>query len=130
MEAKKKQASKTRKEKVHRIKKEGLDLEKEVAKKYNKFVQSKKKQLNKPSFSNNTARQQIGSGSLWFAPSDVVTEEELIECKERGTTTSKGEKTISIQKKWLDKVKKESFLANKKSWYLTFRYKESPITLM
>ena len=108
-------------------KKEGLDFEKEVQKKYNKYIKSQKTSYikNNKKIEPQAAKQQIGSGSLWFAPSDIITENELIECKERGTTTSKGNKTISIQKKWLDKVKYEAALANKKQWYLSFKYKDT-----
>lgn len=117
--------AKKKKNKVQKQKKQGLDFEKQVEKKYNQYIKSKKKNFSKNKIEPKAAKQQVGSGSLWFAPSDVITENELIECKERGTTTSKGNLTISIQKKWLDKVKHEAALANKKQWYLSFKYKDS-----
>ncbi len=49
-----------------------------------------------------------GSGNLWFAPGDVVDDVVLAECKERGTVTARGEKTISIPKQHLDKIMEES----------------------
>ena len=57
-------------------------------------------------------------------PGDIITEEELAECKERGSTTSRGEKTITIQKKQLEKIELEAYQANKKTWHYIFGFKE------
>lgn len=116
MQQKKKQQLKSTKKK-----KEGMEFEKRVQSTYNKAM---RKSLSKNTPKIQEARRQIGSGSIWCWPSDIVTENELIECKERGTTTSRGEKTITIQKKHLTKVKAEAALANKKSWYYVFGFKD------
>lgn len=114
------QQQKKKKEKVAKKRKEGMEFEKRVQSAYNKKVHS---HLSTNVPRNKTARRQIGSGSIWCWPSDIVTENELIECKERGSTTSRGEKTITIQKQHLTKVKLESALANKKTWYYVFGFK-------
>ena len=98
-----------------RKKKEGMSFEKKVAKKYNKAVSPKK----------DIARRRPNSGAIWSMPGDIVTERELIECKERGTTTSKGERTISIPESHLNKIKEEAYLAKRNVWYYIFGYKGS-----
>ena len=52
--------------------------------------------------------RQAGSGNKWYAPGDIVDEILLLEAKERGTITSKGKKTISIEKEWIEKITEES----------------------
>ena len=94
-------------------KKEGMDFEKRVAKRYNQAA------------ANNDARRTPNSGAIWSMPGDIVTARELMECKERGSTTARGEKTISIPKEHLDKVKEEAFLAKKSIWYYIFGYKNT-----
>lgn len=42
------------------------------------------------------------------------------ELKERNQVTSRGEKTFTIQKEWLEKLKKEAQAENKEFWYLKF----------
>lgn len=96
-------------------KKEGMDFEKRVTKKYNKKLT--------PSGIKDSASRRPGSGSIWSMPGDIVTDKELFECKERGSTTSTGEKTISIPKAHLDKVKLETHYAGKDVWYYIFSYK-------
>lgn len=44
------------------------------------------------------------------------------ELKEQNTTTSRGAKTFTIHKEWLDKLKKEAQLENKEFWYLKFAF--------
>lgn len=44
------------------------------------------------------------------------------ELKTSSQTTSRGKKTISIQKEWLDKLKKEATNSSKEFWYLKFAY--------
>lgn len=68
------------------------------------------------------ARRQAGSGNIWFMPGDVADTVMLVECKERSTTTSRGEKTISIPKTMLEKIKEESELYGTYP-ALAFRYK-------
>lgn len=44
------------------------------------------------------------------------------ELKERNPTSTKGTKSFSIQKEWLQKLKREANEANKEFYYLKFRY--------
>ena len=98
---------------VKKKKKEGMDFEKKVASAYNKQVTKK----------NTSARRQPNSGAIWSMPGDIITEEGiLMECKERGTKTSSGEKSITIHKEWLEKVSRE---AAGKYWILPFGFKGS-----
>ena len=101
--------------------KEGMNFEKRVESRYNnRFSNNSIRSTTKK---NKAANRRVGSGSIWFAPSDIITENELIECKERGSKTSKGTKTITIQKTQLDKVKQEAAFANRKQWYYVFGFK-------
>ena len=96
--------------------KEGMDFERKVAKAYNNKITKK----------NTSAKRRPNSGAIWSMPGDIVTEEGfLFECKERGTLTGRGKKTISIHKEWLDKVQLEAISAKKRYWALPFGYKES-----
>ncbi len=97
-------------------KKEGMDFEKRVVERRNKNLIAQTK--------SDTARRRPGSGAIWSMPGDIVTEFELMECKERGSLTSKGEKTITIHKSQLEKVKQEAAFARKPSWYFIFGFKE------
>ena len=99
--------------------KEGMGFEKRAQKRYNQTVGK-----DKPSSSVPNARRRPNSGAIWCMPGDIVTEKELMECKERGSTTSKGEKTITIQKHQLDKIEQEAFFSNKDVWYYLFGFKE------
>jgi hypothetical protein len=69
------------------------------------------------------ARRQANSGAMWHAKGDIKLDHALMECKERGTRTSKGAKTISIPKEWLEKQEKEAFQEQRDYWYLPFGYK-------
>lgn len=69
------------------------------------------------------AKRTIRSGALWFQPGDVIDEKLLLECKERGTVTAKGEKTFSILKNVLDKVIEEAKSSHRFPG-LVFRYKD------
>ena len=102
--------------------KEGMAFEKRVERKHNSRLSNNIYSTTKR---NKTANRRIGSGSIWFMPADIVTEDALIECKERGSKTSRGVKTITIQKSQLDKVKQEAAFANKKQWYYCFGFKDS-----
>ncbi len=51
------------------------------------------------------SRQQISSGSLWFAKGDVITSSFLIEAK----TKEKASSSITVKKEWLDKIETEAF---------------------
>ena len=91
--------------------KEGMAFEKRVVKRINQHSAEKP-----------TARRRPNSGAFWNMPGDIVTATDLLECKERGSVTSRGEKSFTIQKDWLDKVRAESILA-KKDWALPFTFK-------
>lgn len=96
--------------------KEGMEFEKRVAKKYNKTI----KQNNWQS----TARRRPNSGAFWSLPGDIVTKDALFEAKERGTKNSKGEKTITVHKEWMEKVKRETYeQTSKHYWFLPFGFK-------
>lgn len=71
------------------------------------------------------AKRQPNSGAMWYAKGDISLEHALMEVKERGTVNSRGEKTISIPKKWLDKQEEEAYLEGKHFWYIAFAYKGS-----
>ena len=114
MERKEKEEER-KKNRIPKKKKEGMGFEKKVAKRYNNVLSNNE----------NNARRRPNSGAIWSMPGDIVTEKELIECKERGSVTSRGEKTISIPKAQLDKIKEESFLAKRETWYYIFGYKDS-----
>jgi hypothetical protein len=60
---------------------------------------------------------------MWHSKGDIKLHHALMECKERGSTNSKGEKTISIPKAWLEKQEKEAFQEQRPYWYLPFGYK-------
>jgi hypothetical protein len=71
------------------------------------------------------AKRQVNSGALWHSKGDIKLDHALLECKERGTVNSKGEKTISIPKEWLDKQAIEAVKERRNYWYVPFRYKGS-----
>lgn len=81
--------------KTDKYQKEGMEFQDRVAKRYNELM-------------GRGARQQPNSGAFWGMPGDVITEELLQECKERGTVSSRGEKQITIKKEMLEKIKKEA----------------------
>ncbi len=104
------------KAKNHAVTKEndnsGQTLEEYVAANFN----------NLPTVKEWNARRQAGSGNIWFMPGDVADSVVLAECKERGTTTSKGEKSISIPKSMLEKIDEEAKTYNTYP-ALCFRFK-------
>lgn len=69
------------------------------------------------------AKRQANSGAMWHAKGDIKLEHALMECKERGTTNSRGQKTITIPKEWIDKQIKEAFQEQRPYWYIPFGYK-------
>lgn len=69
------------------------------------------------------AKRQVNSGAMWHAKGDIITQDYLMECKERGTINARGEKTISIPKEWLEKQALEAFQEKRPYWLLPFRYK-------
>lgn len=89
-------------------KKKGMGFEEKVKKKYE----------------NAMAERMPQSGGFDFFEGDISVEEILKECKERGTVNRKGEKYISIEKKWLDKIEEEANM-NDKLPALIFGYKDS-----
>jgi len=85
-----------------------------------------KPKMAKPKYEKKEAQRQANSGAMWHAKGDITLEHALLECKERGTTNSKGEKTISIPKLWIEKQEKEAFQEQKPYWYIPFAYKNDP----
>jgi hypothetical protein len=69
------------------------------------------------------AQRQFNSGAFWHSKGDIKLEHALMECKERGTTNSRGEKQITIPKLWLEKQEKEAFQEQRPYWYVPFGYK-------
>lgn len=92
-------------------KKEGMQFEKDVVKKWNKTS------------NRNSARRQPNSGAINHMPGDIVTPAEIMECKERGTITTRGAKTFTISLDWITKVKAEAVSSGKSNWYIPFRFK-------
>ena len=95
--------------KVMKYQKEGMEFQDRVAKKFNEFM---------------SAAVVPNSGAMWFKPGDIVSEEFLMECKERGTISSSGEKQITITKSMLDKIKQEA--GANRAPVLPFGFKGSP----
>lgn len=88
------------------------DLEQTVADKINQVPTMKE------------ARRSRMSGALWFETGDVVDYILHPECKERkGRELKTGEKSMSVQKQWLEKAKEEC-RATEKVMVLPFRFKE------
>lgn len=92
-------------------KKEGMDFEKKVARTWNRAA------------TQGPARRQPNSGAIRDLPGDIVTPHELMECKERGTTTSTGAKNFTIQLDWIVKAEGEMFRSGRRHWYIPFGFK-------
>lgn len=73
--------------------------------------------------SRDEAQRQFNSGAFWHSKGDIKLEHALLECKERGTTNSRGEKQITVPKSWLEKQEKEAFQEQRPYWYVPFGYK-------
>lgn len=58
------------------------------------------------------------SGATKFAPGDVLLDDYLLECKTRMTHSN----SITIQKSWLEKIKKEALFAGKPHEALIFNF--------
>lgn len=101
--------SKTRIGRSQKSKKEGMAFQRKVGNAYDRMIGKR-------------SVQQPNSGSLWFAPGDVMTEEFLVECKER-KLTSRGEKQFTVTKEMLDKIKKEAGFS--RPGVLAFGFKNS-----
>jgi len=54
------------------------------------------------------ARETVNSGAVWFDKADISTKHLLLEAKDRGAITSKGEHQFTIKKEWLEKVEEET----------------------
>lgn len=111
-------------------KKEGMGFEKRVARTWNSTVgkaNSRSNPVAKPRLDAGLgeAKRQPNSGATWKAKGDIKLYHALMECKERGTLSAKGEKQITIMKDWLDKMVVEAFKEGKNYWYLPFGYKGS-----
>lgn len=113
--------TKRKTEGIRKKPKEGMDFEKRVQK---ARIKGSSKKYNTPNNTGNIASRRPNSGAIWSMPGDIVTKDELIECKERGSKTAKGEKTITIQRQQLEKIKAEAYMARKDVWYYVFGFKE------
>lgn len=119
------------KKKVHENKNPKIDLsevleKKEVKEDSPSTLKYKKAPVIKATYGQSKedeARRQVASGALWYAKGDIKLDQALMEVKERGTMNARGEKTITIPKKWLVKQKDEAFQEGKPFWYLAFAYK-------
>ncbi len=70
-----------------------------------------------------SARRSIRSGALWFETGDIVDDILHPECKEReGRELKSGDRSMSIQKLWLEKAAEECKSSNK-VMCLPFRFK-------
>ena len=49
------------------------------------------------------------------------------ELKEQNSTTSKGKKTFTIHKEWLEKLRRESLAENQEFWYLKFVFGQEDV---
>lgn len=111
---------KVRKEaKIAKKKKEGMSFEKAVAKKINRRLGSPQPRT--------VARRRPNSGAIWHMPGDIVTPEQLLECKERGSTNARGESQITIPRDHLEKVRQEAIQSDRVPYYV-FTYKNHPET--
>lgn len=96
--------------------KEGMGFEKKANKRYNQRVGDNR--------DNDSASRKPNSGALWHSPGDFASRDALFEAKERGTTTGRGEKTISISREWLEKIRLETIeRTSKPYWFLPFGFK-------
>lgn len=99
-------------------KKQGIKAEQDFVKQYKQTIQR----------ADQVVRQQIASGALHHHPGDVETFDSFIaslyEIKEKLVDHTKGKKTFTIQKEWLDKLKKEARQLNKDHYALPFRFSE------
>lgn len=60
------------------------------------------------------ARQNPGSGNVWFRPGDVLHDLLQIECKDGYAPDKTGaRKSIRFEKEWLDKCQREALLTHK-----------------
>ena len=62
--------------------------------------------------------QSSNSGAADFSAGDVVLEHYLVECK----TCLKEQKSFTIQKDWIDKIKKEAFSKGKFNGIVAFNF--------
>lgn len=69
------------------------------------------------------AKQVANSGATWHSKGDIKLSHALVEVKERGTVNTRGEKQITIPKKWLTTQKEEALSERRDFWYLAFAYK-------
>lgn len=83
--------------KVKKYQKDGMEFQSIVRKKYNRYMRRA-----------DEARETPNSGAIWTMPGDIYTEDALIECKQRGQITSRGEKQITITREMLLKIAKEA----------------------
>lgn len=90
-------------------KKKGMAFEEETAKRYNKYM----------------AKRQPLSGGIWGFEGDIETVLTLMECKYRDNPLKGGDKSISIKRSWLEKIKDEA-IEHSKIPALPFGFSEDP----
>jgi hypothetical protein len=83
-------------------------------------------QANEDLFSGTTSRMTPNSGAGCIKGDEEISGllRGIEELKTSNKITSRGKKSFSIQKIWLDKLKKESSRAGKEFWYLKFCFGE------
>ena len=63
-------------------------------------------------------KRTSNSGATLFSKGDIKTKDFLIECK----TVTKEQKSFSIKKDWITKLKEEAFAMGKSSWAISFNF--------
>jgi hypothetical protein len=87
------QVSKPGLKKERKSQKEGMSFQRKVQQRHDSAMSK--------------SRQCLNSGALWFDPGDIITERDLIECKER-KLNSRGEKSFTITKEIINKIEEEA----------------------
>ncbi len=98
--------------KVKKYQKDGMEFQAIVRQRYNRFVRR------------DEARETPNSGAIWTMPGDIYTEDALIECKQRGQVTSRGEKQITLTREMLLKIAREA--GSVRIPLITFGFKGHP----
>jgi len=95
--------------------KKGMEFELEGTNQYNQSIDKGRKE----------ARRQLASGAFSWALGDMITEEEITaaiaEFKLR-TVDGKTQKSFSLKKEWLDKIRHESKQMKKEQYFLPFSF--------
>lgn len=95
--------------------KQGMAFQRQVLKQTQRALQPKPQKK--------VAWETPASGAFDGMPGDIVTEEMLQEVKQRNSMTTRGAKTISIQREWLEKAATEQAQSGKLFFCLPFGFK-------